>query len=274
MISNNENILSDDIKLLLSSYFIYKEDNPYFKKAIDDYLLSLFDDDNFTPDIFYLMVDSIWKYIQEEVRNIVNEILKRVDDLDIHKANREDVFKKIELEIRLTRLDVDECIIESLTSNYLLGYFSTDAYKHIAHEGAQSSPLINTIALAILYKNYASYSSYLSNFLSEMIFESGYKFNSDIFNKKVDSKKGKRGPIKKNIETEKLVSAITSATVEKYPNASDHKLTQAIQEYLSSKKIDNSYNTIKKWVKERREQEGTTCNGEESYKGPISLIIP
>ncbi|ELD7755895.1 hypothetical protein QJE43_002132, partial [Salmonella enterica] len=84
----------------------------------------------------------------------------------------------------------------------------------------------------------------------------------------------KRGPIKRNVETKKLVSDITSATVEKYPNVSDHKLSQAIREHLSSKKNDISYNTIKKWVKERREQEGTTCNLEESYKGVISLVIP
>ncbi|ECV2983052.1 hypothetical protein F2368_16805 [Salmonella enterica] len=274
MTNNNENILSEEIKPLLLSYFIYKEENPYFKKAIDDYLLGMFDDDNFTPDIFYLKTNSICEYIIEEAQNIINSFLKRVGDLDIYKADREYILKKIELEIISARLDVDKNIIEYLASYYLLGYFSKDAYKYMNYEGVQGSPLIDVIVAAILYRCNASYNNYISHFLSEMIFESGYKFNSDTFNKKADSRKGKRGPIKKNIETEKLVSAITSATVEKYPNVSDHKLTQAIQKHLYSKKIDNSYNTVKKWVIERREQEGTTHNGKESYKGEISLVIP
>lgn len=274
MTDNNENILSEEVKPLLLSYFIYKEKNPYFEKTIDDYLLSIFDDNNFTPDIFYLKINYICEYIHKEADKSIRAILERVDDLEIHKASRDDILKKIELEIKASRLDVDRHIVESLASYYLLGYFSKDAYKYLNYEQKQGAPFIDSIVGAILYKYNASYNNYIFHFLSEMIFESGYKFNSDTFNKKTDGRKGKRGPIKKNIETEKLVSAITSATVEKYPNVSDHKLTQAIQKHLYSKKIENSYNTVKKWVIARREQEGTTHNGEESYKGVISLVIP
>lgn len=274
MTDNNENILSEEIKMLLLSYFIYKENNPYFEKAIDDYLLSIFDDDNFTPDIFYLKTHYIGEYINKEANKSISAILKRIGDLEVHKDSRSDILEKIEFEIKASRLDVDRHIIESLASYYLLGYFSKDAYKYLNYEIKQGSPFIDTIVGAILYRYNTSYNNYVSHFLSEMIFESDYKFNSDTFNKKTVGRKGKRGPIKKNIETEKLVSAITRATVEKYPNVSDHKLTQAIQKHLYSKKIDNSYNTVKKWVVARREQEGITHNGKESYKGTISLVIP
>ncbi|EHI9910503.1 hypothetical protein J9M50_004096, partial [Salmonella enterica] len=111
-------------------------------------------------------------------------------------------------------------------------------------------------------------------FLSEMIFESGYKFNSDTFNKKTDGRKGKRGPIKENIPIMQEVFNITIATVEKYPNVSNDKLTKAIQRHLASKNINKSYNTVKGWVIECREQEGKTFNGEGTYKGLISLVIP
>ncbi|EMX9644622.1 hypothetical protein AAH559_001930 [Salmonella enterica] len=92
------------------------------------------------------------------------------------------------------------------------------------------------------------------------------------FNPKLNLKK--RGPIKKNVELQQQIFDITNGTVKKYPNVSDHKLAITIQEYFKNKNKGVSYNTVKKWVKECREQEGTTHYGEESYKGGISLIIP
>lgn len=274
MTNDNENILSEEIKPLLLSYFIYREENPYFKKAIDDYFLNIFNTPNATCDNFNHIVNLAAEYIFHELNRIISAIFIRIDSSDVDLANRDIVLELIENEVKYSQLNIDKNTIESIASFYCVYFLSRNGFEYLLCGRDGRPPIISTIASSIISKYIMAYNDYIYCFLADMIFESGYKFNSDTFNKIADGRKGKRGPIKKNIETKKLVSAITSATVEKYPSASDHKLTQAIQKHLSSKNIDNSYNTIKKWVKEHREKEGTTCNREEPYKGVISLVIP
>ncbi len=274
MTSDNENILNKYVKSSLSAYFIHKESNPYFKKTIDDYLLNIFNVPNVTLDMFNHISNLAAEYIFHELNRIISTIFLRISNSYIDLSNKDVILKKIEDEFKCNQLDIDANTVKTIASFYSVSLFTENGLEYFKWDGESYNPIIATITSSIISKYIIGYNDYISCFLGDMIFESGYKFNSDIFNKKSDGRKGKRGPIKKNIETEKLVSAITSATVEKYPNVSDHKLTQAIQKHLYSKKIDNSYNTVKKWVKEHREQEGTTCNGEESYKGVISLVIP
>ncbi|HAF2128637.1 TPA: hypothetical protein G9F27_002821 [Salmonella enterica] len=286
MTNNNENILSEEIKPLLSAYFIYKEHTPYFKKAIDDYFLSMFDNINFTSDMFYSRIDTISEYLFQEIHKILDVFFKNLDNFkciidnegrDYIRITPNDLkggyLTGIENRIKESRLKINSNDARAISDFYYISELTDDKLKPFEWADGKF-PIINSIFSSIISGYIIDYNDYISCFLADMIFESGYKFNSDTFNKKTDGRKGKRGPIKKNIETEKLVSAITSATVEKYPNVSDHKLTQAIQKHLYSKKIENSYNTVKKWVIARREQEGTTHNGEESYKGVISLVIP
>lgn len=286
MTNNNENILSEEVKPLLSAYFIYKEHNPYFKKAIDDYFLSIFDETNFTSDIFYSKIDVVSEYLFQEIHKILDVFFKGLDNFKIVIDNEGRDYIRItpddlkggylagiENRIKESCLKINSNDARAISDFYYISELTDDKLKPFEWADGKS-PIINSIFSSIISGYIIDYNDYISCFLADMIFQSGYKLNSDTFNKKADGRKGKRGPIKKNIETEKLVSAITSSTVEKYPNVSDHKLTQAIQKHLYSKKIDNSYNTVKKWVIARREQEGKTHNGGESYKGTISLVIP
>ncbi|HHP3382608.1 TPA: hypothetical protein ACSA6A_003124, partial [Salmonella enterica subsp. enterica serovar Muenchen] len=272
----------------------------------DELFLNIFYDNNASIESFYSFVDLSSEYIKNEVsvrvhiifsniRKILSfvnaEKINYIIELDRKNSNPkyevserfriyEKTFKnnKIRLKGEITDLitgssiDIDNETKKSIIDVVMLSLSSKTEY--IESNAPFYPPVFNLIFESILNKYLASYNDYIIGFLVRIGLGSNCKFNSDILNKKSDDSKYKRGPIKRNVETEKLVSDITSATVEKYPNVSDHKLSQAIQKYLSSKKIDNSYNTIKKWVKEHREQEGTTCNGEGSYKGVISLVIP
>lgn len=268
--TNKEFILSDKIKIALSNYFIYKYEDSNLETVIDDYFLSVFDIDDITCEKFKCVVNCVSVYIFHELYKIISTILIKFYSSGIALDDTKNIFSSIEFEFKNSGINIDLNVINSISAYY----FFTRFFNYMQWDKIEFHPTLETIILSIINKYIIDYNDYISCFLTDMIFQSGYKFNSDTFNKKTDGRKGKRGPIKKNIETEKLVSAITSATVEKYPNVSDHKLTQAIQKHLYSKKIENSYNTVKKWVIARREQEGTTHNGEESYKGVISLVIP
>ncbi|EAA2773408.1 hypothetical protein DNU52_12630, partial [Salmonella enterica subsp. diarizonae] len=205
-----------------------------------------------------------------ELYKITSTILIKFYNSGMALDDTKNIFSSVEFEFKSSGINIDYNVVNSISAYY----FFTRFFNYIQWDKIELHPTLETIISSITNKYIIDYNNYISCFLADMIFQSGYKFNSDTFNKKADGRKGKRGPIKKNIETEKLVSAITSATVEKYPNVSDHKLAQAIQKYLYSKNVDNSYNTVKKWVIARRKQEGTTHHGKESYKGAISLVIP
>ncbi|EJQ5199641.1 hypothetical protein NZT28_003313 [Salmonella enterica] len=301
-----DNVLSKKTESILSSYFIMKTDLKNNKKELDELFLNVFYDANASIESFYSFVDLSSEYIKNEVsirvhiifsniRKILSfvntERINYIIELDKKKSNPnykvserfriyESTLKnhKIRLKGEITNLitgssiDIDNETKKSIVDVIMLSLSSKTEY--IESNAPLYPPVFNLIFESILNKYMNSYNDYVIGFLVGVKFDSGDRLNPDFLNKKPDGSKYKRGPIKRNVETEKLVSDITSATVEKYPNVSDHKLSQAIQEYLSSKNIDNSYNTIKKWVKEHREQEGTTCNGEESYKGVISLVIP
>lgn len=285
MTNNNENILSEEVKPLLSAYFIYKEHNPYFKKAIDDYFLSMFDNTNFTSDVFYSRIDIVSEYLFQEIHKILDLFFKNLDNFKIVIDNEGRDYIRItpndlkggfltgiENRIKESRLKINSNDAKAISDFYYISGLTDDKLKPFEWADGKS-PIINSIFSSIISGYIIDYNDYISCFLADMIFQSCYKFNSDTFNKKADGRKGKRGPRKENIQTQKEVFTITIATVEKYPNVSDHKLAQAIQKHLLGKKIDRCYNTIKGWVKQCREQEGKTHNGEESYKGTISLVI-
>lgn len=309
-----DNVLSEKTKSILRSYFVLKNDCKYnkkedIKKEVDDLFLSVFNDANVTLDEFYSFVKLASDHIQNEARECFNIIFDRMlkecsvinnnmmvyayhchreeSDPD-YKDNPDSIMHKQKVEsykqefkryknnlpeiimdyINCSSIDIDEETKKSIADVVVLSrplLFNNTANSDL--------PFLNFILNHVLNKIIVSYNNYIFNFLAEMIFKSDIKINYSASNKKPD-KKGSRGPIKRNIETQKLVFAITSATVEKYPNVSDDKLAKAIQKHLTDRGIGGSYNTVKKWVKERREQEGTIHDGEKSYKGVISLVIP
>ncbi|ECL9159889.1 hypothetical protein FT115_03570 [Salmonella enterica subsp. diarizonae] len=309
-----DNVLSEKTKSILRSYFVLKNDCRYnkkedIKKEVDDLFLSVFNDASVTLDGFYSFVNLSSEHIQNETRECFHIIFDRImkecsvinnrmmiyeynshmeeSDPD-YKDNSDSIIYKQELasykqEFEYYKNNLPEIIMDYINHSSI--DMDEETKKSIADVVVLSHPLrfnnitnsdlpvLNFILSHVLNKIIVSYNNYIINFLAEMIFKSDIKFNYSTLNKRTD-KKGNRGPIKRNIETQKLVFAITNATVGKYPNVSDDKLAKSIQKYLTDRGIGGSYNTVKKWVKERREQEGTIRDGEESYKGVISLVIP
>ncbi|ECE9303323.1 hypothetical protein EWZ31_04650 [Salmonella enterica subsp. enterica serovar Enteritidis] len=302
-----DNVLSEKTKSILRSYFVLKNDCKYnkkedIKKEVDDLFLSVFNDANVALDGFYSFVKLSSDHIQNEARECFNIIFDRIrkehsvmehrmimyineshkkESDPNYEVNPEIITFKQEFKnyknnipgtvihyINKSSIDVDEETKKTIAD--ILALSLPSGFKNI--EGSDL-PVFNFILNHVLNKIIVSYKNYIVNFLAKMIFKSDIKINYGTLNKKPD-KKGHRGPIKRNIETQKLVFTITSATVGKYPNVSDDKLAKAIQKHLTDRGIGGSYNTVKKWVKERREQEGTIRDGEESYKGVISLVMP
>ncbi|HFE6540611.1 TPA: hypothetical protein ACF931_001647 [Salmonella enterica subsp. enterica serovar Newport] len=309
-----DNVLSEKTKTILRSYFVLKNDCKYnkkedIKKEVDDLFLSVFNDANVTLDGFYSFVNLSSEHIQNETRKcfhaIFDRMLKECSVINNHmmeyvyhchreesdpnyKDNPDSIMHKqvigsYKQEFEHYKNNLPKIIMDYINHSSI--DMDEETKKSIVDVVVLSRPLrfnntansdlpgLNFILNHVLNKIIVSYKNYIVNFLAEMIFKSDIKINYSTLNKKPD-KKGHRGPIKRNIETQKLVFAITSATTGKYPNVSDDKLAKAIQKHLTEKGIGGSYNTVKKWVKERREQEGTIRNGEESYKGVISLVIP